>query len=199
MAGTHHRGSNASSSSAQPKHVGFTIPSDQQNESHDPEETTDPVPDCRRSESHDSEKLGHHDQGPTATTNENEGMAAEEEDADMDALINDLESEDGHDDHDYGNEIMEAGGAKPVAEKLLQTSTTHGLTEAEVLTRRRKFGLNQMKEEKPNKFLIFLGFFVGPIQFVMEVSSCAILIQYTLQPDVVYGSTKLALSIWHLC
>lgn len=28
-----------------------------------------------------------------------------------------------------------------------------------------------MKEEKENMILKFLGFFVGPIQFVMEVSS----------------------------
>jgi H+-transporting ATPase len=30
--------------------------------------------------------------------------------------------------------------------------------------------MNQMKEEKENLILKFLGYFVGPIQFVMEVS-----------------------------
>jgi hypothetical protein len=30
--------------------------------------------------------------------------------------------------------------------------------------------MNQMKEEKENLILKFLGFFIGPIQFVMEVS-----------------------------
>jgi magnesium-transporting ATPase (P-type) len=52
---------------------------------------------------------------------------------------------------------------------MLQTDTRVGLTSEEVLQRRRKFGLNQMKEEKENLLLKFLGFFVGPIQFVMEV------------------------------
>jgi H+-transporting ATPase len=74
---------------------------------------------------------------------------------------------------------------------MLQTDTRVGLTNEEVLQRRRKYGLNQMKyvdtantpsvelnrlntdkrhrEEKENLVLKFLGFFVGPIQFVMEV------------------------------
>ena len=33
--------------------------------------------------------------------------------------------------------------------------------------------MNQMKEEKENLILKFFGYFVGPIQFVMEVSSPA--------------------------
>ena len=45
-----------------------------------------------------------------------------------------------------------------------------GLTEQEVQARRRKYGLNQMKEEKENLILKFFSYFVGPIQFVMEVS-----------------------------
>jgi hypothetical protein len=44
------------------------------------------------------------------------------------------------------------------------------LSSQEVLSRRKKFGMNQMKEEKENLILKFLGFFIGPIQFVMEVS-----------------------------
>lgn len=51
---------------------------------------------------------------------------------------------------------------------MLNTDTRLGLTEAEVISRRRKYGLNQMKEEKENLILKFFGFFVGPIQFVME-------------------------------
>lgn len=53
----------------------------------------------------------------------------------------------------------------------MQTDTRHGLTSEEVLVRRRKYGLNQMKEEKENLILKFFGYFVGPIQFVMEVSN----------------------------
>ena len=118
--------------------------------------------------------MDYHDESPIAITKDKkETVVDDDEDADMDALIDDLQSDDGHADPDLAGENLEASGAKPVAEALLQTSTTHGLTEAEVLRRRRKFGLNQMKEEKQNKFLMFLRFFVGPIQFVMEVSFLA--------------------------
>jgi hypothetical protein len=92
----------------------------------------------------------------------------EEEDEDMDALIEELESQDAAIEEE--EEETQAGAARIVPEELLQTSTRDGLTSAEVLQRRKKFGLNQMKEEKENLVLKFLGFFVGPIQFVMEVS-----------------------------
>ena len=45
------------------------------------------------------------------------------------------------------------------------------LTEQEVQQRKKKYGLNQMKEEKENLFFKFLGYFVGPIQFVMEAAA----------------------------
>ena len=35
---------------------------------------------------------------------------------------------------------------------MLQTDTRVGLTEQEVVARRKKYGLNQMKEEKESKF-----------------------------------------------
>ena len=63
----------------------------------------------------------------------------------------------------------EPGGARSVPEEFLQTDTNMGLSDQEVERRRKKFGLNQMKEEKENLILKFLGYFVGPIQFVMEV------------------------------
>lgn len=94
----------------------------------------------------------------------------DEEDEDMDALIEELESQDGHMDEedDADNEL---GGARPpVSDELLQTDTRIGLTDAEVLVRRKKYGLNQMREEKENMILKFFSYFVGPIQFVMEVS-----------------------------
>ena len=94
-----------------------------------------------------------------------------EEDEDMDALIEDLESDDGHDIQEEEDENQNPGGGRTVPEDMLQTDSRVGLTESEVTARRRKFGLNQMKEEKENLILKFLGFFVGPIQFVMEVSN----------------------------
>jgi H+-transporting ATPase len=98
-----------------------------------------------------------------------EGNPIDDEDIDdIDALIDDLESQDGEE--DYGDDDAAPGtSARPVPEDLLQTDTRTGLTSAEVDQRRRKYGLNQMKEEKENLILKFLMYFVGPIQFVMEV------------------------------
>ncbi|QDS76869.1 plasma membrane H+-ATPase [Venturia effusa] len=94
----------------------------------------------------------------------------EEEDEDMDALIEELESQDANIEDEEEEEAV-AGAARNVPEELLQTSTRDGLTSAEVLQRRKKFGMNQMKEEKENLILKFLGFFIGPIQFVMEAAA----------------------------
>lgn len=93
----------------------------------------------------------------------------EEEDEDMDALIDELESQDGHAEDEEAEEENGPAAERPVPEDLLQTDTRIGLTDAEVQARRKKWGLNQMKEEKENLFLKFLGYFIGPIQFVMEV------------------------------
>ncbi|PTB50493.1 hypothetical protein M431DRAFT_499311 [Trichoderma harzianum CBS 226.95] len=94
----------------------------------------------------------------------------EEEDEDIDALIEDLESEDGHAFEEEEEETNPATG-RIVPEDMLQTDSRLGLTESEVVARRRKYGLNQMKEEKENLVLKFLGFFIGPIQFVMEAAA----------------------------
>ncbi|KAH7413308.1 putative plasma membrane ATPase [Cadophora sp. MPI-SDFR-AT-0126] len=95
----------------------------------------------------------------------------EEEDEDMDALIDELESQDGHaEDDEEENESSPATG-RVVPEDQLQTDPRIGLTEAEVHHRRKKYGMNQMKEEKENLILKFLGYFVGPIQFVMEAAA----------------------------
>lgn len=95
----------------------------------------------------------------------------EDEDEDIDALIEDLESQDGHAaDNDEEEEDTNPGLGRTIPEDMLQTDSRVGLTESEVTTRRRKYGLNQMKEEKENLVLKFLGYFIGPIQFVMEVS-----------------------------
>ncbi|KAL2265647.1 hypothetical protein VTJ83DRAFT_6747 [Remersonia thermophila] len=94
----------------------------------------------------------------------------EEEDEDIDALIDDLESNDGHAQFEEEEEVA-PGGARVVPEDMLRTDTRVGLTSEEVLQRRKKYGLNQMKEEKENLLLKFLGFFVGPIQFVMEAAA----------------------------
>ena len=113
----------------------------------------------------DPEKAVHHD-------NEKAVAPADDDDdqiEDIDALIDDLESQDGAIDEEE-EEVIEQGAARPVPEEQLNTDTRIGLTDQEVLNRRKKYGMNQMKEEKENLILKFLGYFVGPIQFVMEVS-----------------------------
>ncbi|RDW71312.1 plasma membrane ATPase-2 [Coleophoma cylindrospora] len=95
----------------------------------------------------------------------------EEDDEDMDALIDELESEDGHAEDEEEAEQTNPGQGHVIAEDQLQTNTRTGLTENEVLQRRKKYGLNQMKEEKENLVLKFLSYFVGPIQFVMEAAA----------------------------
>ncbi|KAI9836191.1 MAG: plasma membrane H+-ATPase [Sarea resinae] len=122
----------------------------------------------------DPEKAGHVDNGDdVAHPKKDLGVPGgeDEEDEDMDALIDELESQDGHIDQEDEEEEVAAGGARPVAEDLLQTDTRHGLTDEEVISRRKKFGMNQMKEEKENLVLKFLGYFIGPIQFVMEAAA----------------------------
>ncbi|KAK9369603.1 hypothetical protein V1509DRAFT_638735 [Lipomyces kononenkoae] len=95
---------------------------------------------------------------------------AEEEDEDIDALIADLESEDGA--NALEDEEVEAGqSVRPVPEELLQTDPRYGLTNDEVTARRKKYGLNQMSEEKENLVLKFFMYFIGPIQFVMEAAA----------------------------
>ncbi len=113
-----------------------------------------------------------HQHGAAAPPPKAVPAADEDEDEDIDALIEDLESEDGHaaiDDEE--EEGTAATGGRVVPEDMLQTDSRVGLTEAEVTQRRRKYGLNQMKEEKENLILKFFSYFIGPIQFVMEVST----------------------------
>lgn len=123
--------------------------------------------------SHDPEKIGHHSAAHDAATTPAESKRDlgapddEEEDEDIDALIDELESQNG--DVEEEEETTEVGAARPVPEELLNTDTRRGLSDHDVVTRRKKYGLNQMKEEKENLILKFLMYFVGPIQFVMEV------------------------------
>jgi H+-transporting ATPase len=111
----------------------------------------------------DEKAPAHDDHPPTKEAPE------DEEDEDMDALIDELESQDGHAEDEEEGETVSPGTGRVVPEDQLQTDTRIGLTEAEVHARRKKYGLNQMKEEKENLILKFLGYFIGPIQFVMEV------------------------------
>ncbi|KUJ09197.1 plasma membrane ATPase [Mollisia scopiformis] len=115
------------------------------------------------------EKTGHLNSYPPPPRKQ---VEEEEDDEDMDALIDELESQDGHiDDEEADSEHAQPGAGRTIPEEQLQTDTSTGLTEIEVLTRRKKYGMNQMKEEKENLILKFFGYFVGPIQFVMEAAA----------------------------
>jgi H+-transporting ATPase len=94
----------------------------------------------------------------------------DEDIGDIDALIEDLESQDGHEVDDEEEEGT-PGGGKTVPQEMLNTDSRTGLSESEVIARRKKYGLNAMSEEQENLLLKFLSFFVGPIQFVMEAAA----------------------------
>ncbi|KAK9679968.1 plasma membrane H+-ATPase [Basidiobolus ranarum] len=92
-------------------------------------------------------------------------------------------SDDGGPDEDDGDE--EGGLSNTVVpEELLQTDPRLGLTSAEVETRRKKYGLNQLSMESESKILKFFLFFCGPIQYVMWV---AVVLAGALQDWVDFG------------
>ncbi|KAF9197880.1 hypothetical protein BGZ49_001491 [Haplosporangium sp. Z 27] len=55
-------------------------------------------------------------------------------------------------------------------EELLRTDPSTGLTTEQASQRLRQFGPNELVEVKSNKILKFLGYFVGPIAFLIELA-----------------------------
>ena len=84
----------------------------------------------------------------------------------LEEIESDDEDEDKSEKEDFGLESPTS-----VPDHLLQTDVIHGLSESEVKDRRSTYGFNQLKEHKSSHIKQFLMFFVGPIQFVMEVKS----------------------------
>lgn len=107
-------------------------------------------------------------QSTSSTADEKKGLVHGDDDASIDALIADLQSEDGLVVTDQESS-HEPGGGPTLSDELLQTNPRFGLTDGEVLARRKRYGWNKMKEEKENLILKVLSYFIGPIQFVMEV------------------------------
>ncbi|CAR29506.1 ZYRO0G10296p [Zygosaccharomyces rouxii] len=95
----------------------------------------------------------------------------ESEDDDIDGLIDELQSQEAHEEEEEEDGPAAAGEARKIPEELLQTDPSFGLTSDEVVNRRKKYGLNQMREESENLVVKFLMFFIGPIQFVMEAAA----------------------------
>jgi H+-transporting ATPase len=62
------------------------------------------------------------------------------------------------------------GAGFETPDEWLQTDMHRGLTAHEVESRRKKTGYNELTTESENLFLKFLGFFTGPILYVMELA-----------------------------
>ncbi|CAG7562114.1 unnamed protein product [Fusarium equiseti] len=62
-------------------------------------------------------------------------------------------------------------GKAGVSESWLETDLRAGLSSDEVEKRRKVTGWNELTSEKENMFAKFLGFFTGPILYVMEVAA----------------------------
>ncbi|KAJ3053626.1 plasma membrane H+-ATPase [Rhizophlyctis rosea] len=92
------------------------------------------------------------------------------EDQDVESLLKDLEEEAGVGAGGHVEEEEEEQGPHHliiIPDELLNTDPRQGLTTKEADKRRAKFGPNQLAQHKENQILKFLGFFVGPIQYVM--------------------------------
>jgi H+-transporting ATPase len=111
----------------------------------------------------------------TLITNAQEKMSSmtDADDDDREENIDDLIEElafldGGHPTHTNRKSIESAKTCNP--NPGFDTDITTGLSSEEATIRRKKYGPNQLKEAKENLYLKFLSFFVGPVQFVMEVS-----------------------------
>ena len=87
----------------------------------------------------------------------------------LDGLLAELDAGE-EDEKQMKEEVVAIGASRKLPDHYLETNPTTGLTEHEATIRRKLYGLNQMREEYRNHFIEFLLFFVGPIQFVMEVN-----------------------------
>lgn len=98
--------------------------------------------------------------------------ASRETTEDIDLLIAELEEEDGN---EPAPEVVNIAIAQDTGYHagLLETDLNLGLSDAEVITARRKYGRNRLKQEHRNNLFKFLKLFVGPVQFVMEVCNHA--------------------------
>lgn len=66
--------------------------------------------------------------------------------------------------HEHEDEIS------PELEALIQTDPSKGLTASEVEERLARFGKNELPEKKKNPLWKFLGYFTGPISYLIEIA-----------------------------
>jgi H+-transporting ATPase len=69
-----------------------------------------------------------------------------------------------------GVAIPEGDSIQNIVTKLV-TNTEHGLTEDEAARRLSQYGSNEIAEKKVNPFLKFLGYFWGPIPWMIEIAA----------------------------
>ncbi|EJD43232.1 plasma-membrane proton-e [Auricularia subglabra TFB-10046 SS5] len=67
--------------------------------------------------------------------------------------------------------VLEDDKEKRVPPEWLNTDVTNGLSEDEVQKRRSRFGWNELESKKENFVAKFLGYFRGPILYVMEIAA----------------------------
>lgn len=91
----------------------------------------------------------------------------DDDDEDINALIESLESDTEVELEE--RQVSNTHEPRPIPEEILQTDPSTGLSQEEAIARRKKYGFNKLKEEKKNLYLQFLSYFLGPVQFVMEV------------------------------
>jgi H+-transporting ATPase len=71
----------------------------------------------------------------------------------------------------------------PVLEKYLGTSPSKGLSDVEAASRVLKFGRNEIPESKNNPWLKFLGYFMGPSSYLLELAALISLILAVTQDE----------------
>jgi len=69
-------------------------------------------------------------------------------------------------------------------EDLLRTNPLSGLSSEEASQRLRTYGPNELPEVKRNRLLRFLGYFVGPIAFLIELACIISVIVKVLECDI---------------
>lgn len=65
----------------------------------------------------------------------------------------------------FGGKSGGANGEFETPDEWLETDMRKGLTDAEVISRRRKTGWNELSSEETNMFLTFIGYFKGPVLY----------------------------------
>ncbi|KAF8271836.1 E1-E2 ATPase-domain-containing protein [Lactarius quietus] len=79
---------------------------------------------------------------------------------------------------------VESSGVRKVPQSWLDTDMSLGLSESEITERRAQFGYNELESRRVNPIVQFVGYFRGPILFVMEL---AVLLSAGLRDWIDFG------------